>query len=347
VGTSGINLNTQERLNKQPLINSTVFLPTYLQNPGQAALDALPYTKAGIKNGLYGNGDSYVPAYEAAGFNAQPLVSFQPNGHSTYQSLATQLTKRMSHGVQFVGAYTFSKTIDNSTADFFSTYLTPRRAQDFQNLAADRSNSALDHRHRFTLALIYDVPYFKHSSWVMKNVVGNWQISPIYTYQTGQWMSVQSGTDSNGNGDSAGDRAIFNPGGIPNTGSDVTALTNTAGDTVAYLAANPTAQYIKAATYARATAGRNTLKMQAINDWDLSFVKTFAFTERYSLQFITTAYNVFNHAQFNPAPLNDVTNLGFTTDRTFLNPGAANFMDTKGAFSSNPRTLQLGLRFQF
>ena len=347
VGTSGIHLNTQERLNKQPLINSTVFLPTYLQNPGQAALDALPYTKAGIKNGLYGNGDSYVPAYEAAGFNAQPLVSFQPNGHSTYQSLATQLTKRMSHGVQFVGAYTFSKTIDNSTADFFSTYLTPRRAQDFQNLAADRSNSALDHRHRFTLALIYDVPYFKHSSWVMKNVVGNWQISPIYTYQTGQWMSVQSGTDSNGNGDSAGDRAIFNPGGIPNTGSDVTALTNTAGDTVAYLAANPTAQYIKAATYARATAGRNTLKMQAINDWDLSFVKTFAFTERYSLQFITTAYNVFNHAQFNPAPLNDVTNLGFTTDRTFLNPGAANFMDTKGAFSSNPRTLQLGLRFQF
>ncbi len=87
--------------------------------------------------------------------------------------------------------------------------------------------------------------------------------------------------------------------------------------------------------------------MQAINSWDLSFVKTFAFTERYSLQFIATGYNVFNHAQFNPAPLNDVTNLGFTTDRTFLNPGASNFLDTQGAFSSNPRTLQLGLRFQF
>ncbi|HXJ14952.1 MAG TPA: carboxypeptidase regulatory-like domain-containing protein [Candidatus Limnocylindrales bacterium] len=359
VGTSGIHLNTQERLNKQPLINSTVFLPTFLQDPGPAALDALPYTKAGIKAGAYGNGDSFVPAYEAAGFDAQPLVSFQPNGHSTYHSLATQLTKRMSHGVQFVGAYTYSKTIDNSTADFFSTYLTPRRTQDFQNLAADRSNSALDHRHRFTLALVYDVPYFKHSSWVMKNLVGNWQISPIYTYQTGQWMSVQSGTDSNGNGDSAGDRAIFNPGGIANTGSAVQNLCNNdiptgpqcdaaaPANIVGYLAKNPTAQYIMAATYARATAGRNTLKMQAINSWDLSFVKTFAFTERYNLQFIATGYNVFNHAQFNPAPLNDVTNLGFTTDRTFLNPGAKNFLDTQGAFSSNPRTLQLGLRFQF
>src|SRR5258708_2286606 len=104
VGTRGIHLNTQERINRQPLTTSTVFLPTYTQNPGQAALDALPYTKAGIAAGAYGNGDSFFPAYEAAGFDAPPLVSFQPNRHYTYHSLATQITKRMSHGVQFVGA---------------------------------------------------------------------------------------------------------------------------------------------------------------------------------------------------------------------------------------------------
>jgi hypothetical protein len=375
VGTSGIHLDTQSRLNRQPLINSTVFLPTYVHAPTQGQLDALPYNKAGIAAGDYGNGDSFVPAYEDAGFFGNNLVSFQPNGHSTYHSLATQLNKRMANGLQFVAAYTFSKTIDNSTADFFSTYLTPRRPQDFQNIAADRSVSALDHKNRFTIALIYDVPFFKHSGWVKKNVLGNWQISPIYTYQTGQWMSVQSGTDSNGNGDSAGDRAIFNQGGISGTGSDVSPLCNSklpgfasCGENdfvsgtipgpgnfnsspyiVAYQATTPSAQYIKAATYALANVGRNTLKMQAINDWDLSIMKSISFTERFNLEFVASAYNVFNHAQFNPAPLNDVNvaQVGFTSDRSFLNPGSGNFNQTQGVFLSNARTLQLGLRFQF
>jgi len=39
----GIHLNTQERINRQPLTNSKVFLPTYLTAPTQATLNALPY----------------------------------------------------------------------------------------------------------------------------------------------------------------------------------------------------------------------------------------------------------------------------------------------------------------
>ncbi len=371
VGTSGIHLNTQERLNAAALINDTVFLPTYLQKPGQAALDALPYIRGvqattttpgtGIAGAVYGNGFVHakptaagtpvglVPAYDNAGFNGSNVVSFQPNGHSTYHGLATQLTKRMSNGLQFVASYTFSKTIDNSTADFFSTILTPRRTQDFQNLAEARSNSALDHRNRFTLALIYDLPFFKHGNWLEKNVVGNWQFSPIYTYQTAQWMTVQSATDANGNGDSAGDRAIFNPAGVPGTGSGVTALKNTAGDVVAYLANNPNAQYIRLGRYARATAGRNTLKGQAINDWDFSVSKKFDFTERLRLQFSASAYNLFNHAQFNPGFLNDVASIGFTNgnDRSFLNPATGVFNKIQTVFPSNARTMQLGVRFTF
>src|SRR5438093_7713149 len=98
----------------------------------------------------------------------------------------------MPNGLQFTAAHTWSRTIDDSTADFFSTILTPRRPQDFQNLAADRANSALDHRHRFTLALIYDLPFFKHGNWMEKNLIGNWQFSPIYTYQTAQWMTGEN-----------------------------------------------------------------------------------------------------------------------------------------------------------
>jgi hypothetical protein len=347
VGTRGIHLNTQERLNRQPLTNSTVFLPTYLTAPDQATLDALPYTRTGIKKGLYGNGDSFVPAYEAAGFDARNLVSFEPNGSSTYHGLATQLTRQFKNGLQFTAAYTWSHTIDNSTADFFTTLLTPRRTQDFQNLAADRSNSALDHRHRFTLSLIYDIPFFKNGNWLEKNLLSNWEIAPIYTYQSPQWMTVQSVRDVNGNGDTAGDRAIFNKSGVPGTGTDVTALTNSAGAVVAYVANNPTAQYIRAGQYALANVGRNTLPSRPIDDVDITVLKRISVTERLRVEFSAQAFNVLNHPQFVPGYLNDVKSIGFTSDRTFLNPGAANFNQVEGIFPSNARTLQLGLKVIF
>lgn len=57
---------------------------------------------------------------------------------------------------------------------------------------------------------------------------------------------MQSGIDSNLNGDTAGDRVLLNPQGVSGTGSGVSALTNSGGQTVAYLATNPSAQYIQA-----------------------------------------------------------------------------------------------------
>ena len=45
----------------------------------------------------------------------------------------------------------------------------------------------------------------------MKNIVGNWQFSPIYTFQSPEYATVQSNADANLNGDSAPDRAVFNP----------------------------------------------------------------------------------------------------------------------------------------
>jgi hypothetical protein len=374
VGTRGMHLNTQERLNRQPLTTNSVFLPTYTTAPDQATLDALPFTQDGIANGAYGNGDSFVPAFENAGFAGTNLVSFQPNGDSTYHGLATQVTRRMSHGLQFIGSYTWSHTIDNSTADFFSTVLNPRRTQDFQNLANDRSNSAIDRRHRVTIAAIYDLPFFKSGNWMKKNVLGNWEVGPIYTFQSPQWMTVQSGSDANGNGDTAGDRAVFNPGGTPGVGSGVTPLCTsslpgfaTCGENdfdstvgppgpgnfnstpfiVAYAANNSTAQYIQAGKFAQLNAGRNTLPSRHINDLDLTALKRFSFGERYTVEFSMQALNVLNHPQFVPGSLNDVSSISFTGSRAFLNPGSPAFGDIESVFPSNARSLQLGLKFKF
>ena len=209
VGTRGIHLPAQIRLNNKTKTTSDFFLPTYTVNPGQAALDALPTSLADIQAQ-----SRFVPEWAAGNFTGASVVSFQPWAASSYNGMAAQLTKKYSNGLQFVAAYTFSKTIDNATADVFSTVIAPRRAQDWLNLPADRSRSILDHRHRFTLALVYDVTAFKNSNWFLKNVVGNWTLAPIYTYQSGQWGTPQNAVDTNLNGDNAGDRPIFNAGGV-------------------------------------------------------------------------------------------------------------------------------------
>src|SRR5260370_39388930 len=120
---------------------------------------------------------------------------------------------------------------------------TPRRAEDFTNLRRDRATSALDRRHRFTTTVIYDMPFFKHSSWLAKNLLGNWEIASLYTFESPEFATVQSSTDSNLNGDSAGDRTIINPTGDGSISSGATALKNSKTDTVDYLANTPNAPY--------------------------------------------------------------------------------------------------------
>ena len=154
-------------------------------------------------------------------------MAFEPWGDSILHGLQTQLNRRFANSLRFQAAYTWSHAIDNSTADFFSTIVSPRRPQDFQNLAAERGNSLIDHRHRFTFSAVYELPFFsKSSSWLARNLLGNYQIAPVYTYETGQWGTVQSGVDSNLNGDNAGDRVILNASGVKGTGSGVSNLCN-------------------------------------------------------------------------------------------------------------------------
>jgi hypothetical protein len=378
VGTRGIHLPAQIRLNTQPVVTSTNFLPTYTTAPSQATLDASTLDLNTLENE-----SNLVPAYAAAGFTGSQITSFQPWSSSTYHGLAAQLNKRFSHGFQMIGAYTYSHLIDDATAEVFATVLSPRRAQDGQNISADRSNSILDHRHRFTLSLVYDMPFFKNSNAFIRNTVGGWEIAPIYTYQSGQWVTAQSGIDSNLNGDTAGDRTILNPSGIKGTGSATTPLcrsvvptadctnanlfctgdptidgtpsdcpvgVNTIGNVVGYAAQN-NAQYLQANYGTRATVGRNTLQLKPINDVDLTALKRFTITERFKIEFRASATNVFNHAQYVGGFLNDVApipNPGFITfQRNMLEPSNPDFNNPRSVFSSNPRTMQLALKIFF
>jgi hypothetical protein len=354
VGTRGVHLNVQNRLNAQSIVTPTNFLPTFLSAPDASTVAGLTKTLAQL------NSQSNVtPAFANAGFDQSFIVGFMPFGGSIYHGLQTQLNRSFSNGLQFQAAYTWSHTIDDSTADFFSTVLTPRRQQDFRCLSCDRANSALDHRHRFTFQVLYDMPFFKHSNAFVKNVIGNWQFSPIYTYESGEWGSLQSGRDVNLDGDNAGDRVILNPNGIPGSSTDTSAILVDRGrrdkdgkvilDTVGYVANDPNAMFIRARAGALTNVGRNTLPTPPINNLDFSIIKRISFGERYSVEGGAQAFNLLNHPQYVPGNINQVNSTGVTsgTVRNFLIPGTDVFNQPSQVFRSNSRAMQLSLKFIF
>jgi hypothetical protein len=360
IGTRGTYLPVQTQLNYQPVVTAANALPVYWSMPSVATLNGLTNNLGTIQDSFNNNGN-IVPAYLNNNF-LSPITAYMPNGNSVYHGWANTLSRRFNNGLEFKGAYTWSHAIDDSTAEVFSTYSTPRRPQDSQNLRPDRSSSALDARNRVSVQVLYDLPFFKHSNWFMKNLVGNWEFAPIYTYQTGTYYTVQAGADANQNGDAAPDRALVNPnGGNPTIGSTVTAVcqgptapacpntAQAAALTVGYVVNNPNAGYAATPIGALATAGRNTARLNPINNVDITAAKRISITERVNLEFAARAFNVFNHSQYTGGYLNDITPIGATsTDQaTFFQAGSATFGNPSQVFSSNPRTMVLSLKLLF
>jgi hypothetical protein len=371
VGTRGNRLDVQNILNFQSVIfNPANALPTFFTQPSQATLDSFTSTLENLQT------LNIIPANlnnvdgPNIGFNGAPLTGFIPTGWSTYHGLQGQLSRRFSNGLTFTAAYTWSHAIDNSTADFHSTDLTPRRQQDFFNGNAEKATSALSRTHRLTIATVYELPFFKGGNWMMRNVVGNWQFSPVYTFESPEFASIQSARDSNLNGDSAGDRGILNSAGIKGVGGDVEPLLNTAGDTVAYLALTGPAgsapcasraqcpEFIRTGAGSLGNLGRNTLPTAHTNNFDLALYKDLNITERMKFRFGAQFGNLFNHPQYLPGSnpgvglgVNDV--VGYSTCcttsayRNFATPGTSNFNDPKSTFGSNARTIGLVAKFSF
>jgi hypothetical protein len=356
LGTRGVHLDVQQRINYGSPVTAATALPTFFSQPTAAQLSGLTRTLGDFP------ADPQLPAFAAAGFGSA-IVENSPIGNSVYHGLALQLNRRFSRGLQLIGAYTWSHNIDDSTADFFTTQLTPRRPQDFQDLRADRSSSALDRRHRLTLTALYDVPFYKtSSSWFLKNLLGNWEVAPIYTYESPEYATVQSAVDSNLNGDPAPDRVMINPAGVGKTGTDVTPInaSGTAvpmGDptTAAYVANDPTAKYVVAGYGTIPNAGRNTLPIRPINNVDLSLIKRFSITERVKFEFQAQLSNALNHPQFTGGYLNHVdggnNNLvgvqQSSGTKNLLTPGNPIFNRPDLAFSSNPRSMTLVAKITF
>lgn len=328
--TSGYKLPVQVRLNAG-IVPTNLGLPTFLSQPGAGQLAGLTKT-LGVINA------QRKTALGQYGFFGN-VTEFSPVGHSNYDAGSVTLTRRLAHNLSFTAAYTFSKTIDDSTNELNSSAINPRRSQNAFDLRNERGLSALDVPHRFVASFLYDIPFFNRSEnhW-SRAILGGWQVNGIFQTQSGQPFTPLSGTDSNRNGDSAGDRTIVNLNGVVGTGSAVRAVnvvgqtvTFGSASTVAYVANNPRAQYIQAGPGAIATAGRNTLRSKGFYRADTTLLKNFRINETMKAQFGAEIYNVFNNRSGTIGNYSPVATAigasGLETNTSFANVNSPNFND--------------------
>jgi hypothetical protein len=357
IGTRGIHLPTQIQLNIQPRVTAANQLPTLLSGSGTVTAPAGANTLGAIQNL-----SNILPAFNTNNFTSK-ITSYQPYSQSNYNGLVANVTRRFIDGLQANLSYTWSKTMDDATAEVFSTTLTPRRPQDSQNVNADYSRSALDRTHRISLEAVYDFQYKRSNSFLMKNLVGNWTIAPIYTYESPEYATVLSDVNSNLNGDSTAiDRPIINPNGkkgtattvVPQFASNLANLCQPsdngqcANNTVGYIAVDPNAYYIQAGAGTLPTASRNTLPTRPINNIDMSAYKRLTFHEHYSFEFGAQAYNVLNHAQYTPGTVGNINQTSNTTSViNFQKVDNAFFGQPGKVFQNNARTMQLSGKFFF
>jgi len=342
-------------------------IPTFFQaSDVPTTWDASTPTDDAFNAFLASGGNNIYGPY---GFLAN-VTSDPPLGSSVYHALSWNYTQRAWRGLSFNANYTWSHAIDDATNEFFTSLLNPRRAQDTNRIREDRSNSDLDVRHKFALSATFETPSIHSENRTAKALLEGYSLGVVYLAQAGQPITIQSGQagiDSNGNGDTAGDRGVLNPFGTSLKGSDVipvcansdgtTSLAADtlgnqgacAGSTIGYLAADPSAKYVIAGPDVRATIGRNSFRSPGFGVMNLSLGKKVRLTESVYFQLKADFYNVLNHKNFTISNGNVFSTSGVTAATS--NPGYVsitdpNFLNPK-IFSGGNRQATLTAKFVF
>jgi hypothetical protein len=143
------------------------------------------------------------------------ILSIESAASSIYHALALQVNKRLSTHFQLDGSYTFGKAIDDAPNPYALNAASPDPTllSDPSNPSADRGPGLNDQPHRMTLSGIWELDYVKAFSPVASAVFGGWQLSGIFTAQSGQPYSAFVNFDLNNDGNSGSDRT-------PGTGRD-------------------------------------------------------------------------------------------------------------------------------
>ncbi|PYU55723.1 MAG: hypothetical protein DMG55_26795 [Acidobacteria bacterium] len=273
------------------------------------------------------------------------LVNNYPTiGNSTYHSLQLMARKRTAHGLSFIGAYTWSKTLTDTDSALYASG--SQIVQDFYNRKAEKAIASFDHPQVLKLTWIYELPFGHGRKWLnaggpFDRVVSGWQVTAIQNYSSGNPLvifddSLSAGIQINGV------RADIVPG-VPQTvsshGLDV--INGTPYLNPAAFADPPVSPLSPLNSFISRFGNSpgflpHTRGPRHSNE-DFGIVKDTRLTERTSLQFRADMFNVFNRT-------------GRGDPDTDLADGLPSNGGTFGLIMSpdnGPRVIQLALRLNF
>ena len=271
----------------------------------------------------YGTGNAALRA---------PYIGYDPNsvfnravGMSNYDALQFNVTKRMSHGLQVSGSYTYSHTLDEQSGLglFFN-------GNDPNHPRSAYGSSDFDRTHVLTVVYHYELPKVAGAHGFEKQLANGWAFNGVTVLQSGQPYSV---IDYSGGAASVywggGQDAITNPivpvGGVGATASNPR-LQGTTGVNGAKPVLNPAAFGIPTPITPGASGvppcdpvsavcdayetpytsgGRNIFRAPFQNRFDFGLSKNFAIKEGVALKYDVVAFNIFNHPSFD-IPSNNV-----------------------------------------
>jgi outer membrane receptor protein involved in Fe transport len=258
-------------------------------------------------------------------------------GSGTYNGLQTSLQRRLSHGLTFRSAYTWSHTIDNSNGAFSVTNAGGGRIFVDSNgnplLQYNKGNADQDIRNVFTFGSIYELPFGRGkqygSGWSapLDSILGGWQWNNIITLQSGTPFdlfvngSPQDRPDVSGPVTARIDHATGQ--GII-TGNFSCPPSNGTTDCTG----NDPGVFT-----APGTLGRNYIYGPGYHTWDTGIMKDFTIENRLKFEFRADYFNMLNHPQF--------TNSSFQQNALTTTPGVA------ATRFSSARELQLAVRITF
>ena len=226
------------------------------------------------------------------------IQDFAMWGASGYHGVSAKLEQRLWHGLSYLVAYTFSKSIDNA-----STLNAGPAWTDPFNRTTARGPSDFNATHRFSAAYSYELPFGHGRSFLnglngfSDKLVGGWGIRGITTIQTGlpqsPGMNLSRVGICSASCSARPDRVA--DGNLPsdqrtiNRYYDVTAFQVLPAGGVSGRVGN---------------AGRNILVAPGVNNFDLQLFKDTRFLEHQNIEFRWEMFNAFNHTQWGAPAVN-------------------------------------------
>jgi hypothetical protein len=237
------------------------------------------------------------------------IEMYVSDGWSDYNALQLFLSRRRGR-VNLSLSYTYSRS--NDTASSNTDGVDPGAAD--QNYYYGPSSH--DRRHVFVGSWTWRLPFFEASTGVSHAVLGGWEVSGVYRYQSGAPFTVTAST-------SIGTRRADYLGGDPYA-YDV----NDATGVVTWL--DPT-RFAAAPAARLGNSSRNAFVGPGYQNWDITLRKVFVPGGRVQLQLEAAFFNAFNRVNWN-SPASSLT--GSTPFGTITS-------------AAPPRNIQLGVRLSF